>query len=81
MTKVDGSKPARQEYSAEVVISQGGETKARVRADYQIVRTRALVRQEDMLAAKAAAAAEPEVLPRICEATPVARRGERVGAS
>lgn len=81
LTIVDASKPARREFSAEVVVSQGGQTRAKVRVDYQIVRTRSLARQEGMLAAKVAAATEPELLPRVCEATPVARRGERVGAS
>jgi hypothetical protein len=82
LTKVDDSRPARREYATEVVISQGGAAKATVRAEYQIVRTRSLVRQEAMLAGKAAAApAEPEVVPRICAPSPLARRGERVGAS
>ncbi|GGS24323.1 MULTISPECIES: AfsA-related hotdog domain-containing protein [Actinokineospora] len=77
LTRLDTSKPARQDYSAEVLISQGGQTRARVRAEYQIVRTRSLTRQEAMLAAKAAASAEPDVPPRVC-AAPVALRGERV---
>lgn len=78
----DDSKPARRECSAEVIVRQGGETRARVHTEVQIVRTRSLARQEGMLAAKAAAAsaAEPEVVSRMC-AAPVARRAERVGAS
>ncbi|MGW5053097.1 AfsA-related hotdog domain-containing protein [Actinokineospora sp. NPDC004072] len=80
LTRLETSKPARLDYCAEVLISQGGETRARVRAEYQIVRSRSLSRQEAMLAAKAAAAAEHDVPPRVC-ATPVALRAERVSSA
>jgi hypothetical protein len=79
LTRLDTSKPARQDYTAEVVISQGGRGQATIRSEYQIVRTRSLARQEAMLAAKSVIA-EPDlaVNSRVC-ATPVTlRTGERV---
>lgn len=79
LTRLDTSRPTRQDYTGEVVISQGGRGQATIRAEYQIVRTRTLARQEAMLAAKSVIA-EPElaVNSRVC-ATPVAlRTGERV---
>ncbi|SDD18691.1 AfsA-related hotdog domain-containing protein [Actinokineospora iranica] len=91
LVKLATSKPARMEFTAEVVVTQCGEVAARLAAEFQIVRARGLARQEETLAGRAIeahAAAErdhgpvsPPAATRVCASTAGLRSPARVGLS
>ncbi|GLZ39221.1 AfsA-related hotdog domain-containing protein [Actinokineospora sp. NBRC 105648] len=84
LTKLPSSKPARLEFTAEVEVTQSGEVAARISAEFQVVRTRGLARQEEMLATKAIEACgftaeQPVGAPaRQCSSAPARRAAARV---